>query len=121
LFLALLGMCETNALKAYRHTVGPMERYTWLCKLSKALIDNPFVEADADEAGPSRRPAADGECGNLVYYNHHFKCAACKASTHWKCRCGYPVCRAGNETAKKGKQAPKCDGYYRHIQFGDGA
>ena len=30
LFLALLGMCETNALKAYRRSVGEMERYTWL-------------------------------------------------------------------------------------------
>lgn len=30
MFLALLGMCEVNAMNAYRMTVGPMERYAWL-------------------------------------------------------------------------------------------
>ena len=43
LFLALFGMCETNALKAYRQTVGPITRYAWLAALSDALINNPYV------------------------------------------------------------------------------
>lgn len=43
MFLALLGMCDTNALKAYRHTVGPMPRYEWLVLLSDKLINNPFL------------------------------------------------------------------------------
>ena len=43
LFLALLGMCETNALKAYRHTVGPVSRYEWLVMLSDKLINNPLL------------------------------------------------------------------------------
>ena len=30
LFLALLGMCEVNALNAYRATVGEISRYEWL-------------------------------------------------------------------------------------------
>jgi hypothetical protein len=42
-FLAMLGMCETNALNAYRTEVGPVDRYTWLVKLSHALIYNPEV------------------------------------------------------------------------------
>ena len=42
-FLAVLGMCETNALMAYRQEVGEMSRYEWLAKLSEALIENPWV------------------------------------------------------------------------------
>jgi hypothetical protein len=119
LFLALLGMCETNALKAYRRTVGPMTRYAWLCKLSHALVNNPFVEgAEAQEAGPSNRIGT--QCGNMVYFEHHRKCANCGVSTHWMCLCGYAVCRAGHADTK-GKQAAKCDGYFRHIAFGEGA
>ncbi len=33
-FLALLGMCETNAMNAYRMEVGHIERFVWLSKLS---------------------------------------------------------------------------------------
>ena len=33
LVLSLLGMCETNALKAYRKCVGTMDHYSWLVKL----------------------------------------------------------------------------------------
>lgn len=43
MFLALLGMCETNAMKAYRYTVGPVGRYDWIELLSEALINNPYV------------------------------------------------------------------------------
>lgn len=118
LFLALLGMCETNALKAYRRTVGPMTRYAWLCKLSDKLINNPFLEvAEAAEAGPSRPMGM--ECGNLVYFEHHRRCANCGASTHWMCPCGYAVCRSGDRDTK-GKQAAKCDGYFRHLALGEG-
>ena len=52
LFLALLGMCENNALHSYRKCVGPMDRYSWLVKLSDKLINNPYLDANAP--GPSR-------------------------------------------------------------------
>lgn len=120
LFLALLGMCETNALKAYRKTVGPMQRYTWLCKLSDALINNPYVVDVNDEAGPSNAVRDTGECGNLVYFEHHRACMNCKASTHWKCPCGYAVCRAGVPVMAKNKQSTNCDGYFKHITQGVG-
>ena len=42
-FLAILGMCETNAQNAYRAEVGPIDRFTWLAKLAEALIHNPDV------------------------------------------------------------------------------
>lgn len=42
-FLAILGMCEVNALNAYRAEVGPIDRFTWLAKLSEKLIYNPEV------------------------------------------------------------------------------
>ena len=69
MFLAILGMCETNAQNAYRATVGPITRYEWLVKLSDKLIHNSFLEesaaapaaaADDVEAGPSRT----ARCGN---------------------------------------------------------
>lgn len=43
LFLALIGMCEVNALNAYRATVGPMTRYEWLMQLQEKLINNPWI------------------------------------------------------------------------------
>lgn len=54
MFLAMLGMCETNAQNAYKE-VGPVERYQWLNMLANKLINNPWVE---EEAGPSPPPAA---------------------------------------------------------------
>lgn len=48
LFLALLGMCETNALKTYRKCVGPVTRGKWLCMLSHALVNNPFQVVEPD-------------------------------------------------------------------------
>lgn len=119
MFLALLGMCETNALKAYRHTVGPMQRYEWLWVLSEKLINNPYLEVEEssgedDEAGPSGEDA----CGNQVYFEHHFQCSVCKSSTHWKCGCGYPCCRAGVPGKAPLKSAPKCDAYFRHVRGG---
>ena len=55
MFLACLGMCETNALHAYRKVVGPITRYEWLVKLSDALINNPWMESASEDeaAGPS--------------------------------------------------------------------
>ena len=95
-----------------------MTRFAWLCKLSDALVNNPFVEAPAvPEAGPSA--PLGHSCGNLVYFEHHRRCANCGVSTHWMCECGYAVCRAGAVTPK-GKQAAKCDGYFRHIAYGEG-
>lgn len=133
-FLALLGMCETNALKAYRHEVGPMTRFAWLMHLSDRLINNPYIGAgegtgDGEEgdggAGPSSRP----ECGNQEYVDWTAKCQACGVLTHWMCACGYVVCRAGVSTMPtkgKGKKpyAKKCSGYYEHIRdrlVGDGS
>lgn len=43
MFLAILGMCETNAMKAYRATVGPISRFEWLCMLADKLINNPYL------------------------------------------------------------------------------
>lgn len=76
MFLAILGMCETNAMKAYRKEVRPITRFEWLCLLADKLINNPYLAtADdqdrGDEAGPSTHT---GECGNQVYMNHHAKC-----------------------------------------------
>jgi hypothetical protein len=115
MFLALLGMCETNALKAYRHTVGPMPRYEWLVLLSDKLINNPFLEKSSDEES-SAEESGDDECGNLEYYQHHMKCAECGASTHWRCPCGYACCRAGAPATKPVASAKKCSAYYRHIR-----
>ena len=82
LFLALLGICETNALKAYRKCVGDMERYTWLMQLSEKLINNPFLPR-SDAPGPSTAVGnTDGECGSLVYMQYHGRCNACGVSTH---------------------------------------
>ncbi len=97
-----------------------MERYAWLQLLADKLINNPFLavdesEEESDDAGegPSTRY---GECGNQVYMEHHAKCRACGASTHWACACGYVCCRAGkSDKAPKGKQAVKCDAYFRHL------
>ncbi len=79
MFLALLGMCETNAMKAYRHHVGPITRYEWLVQLSDKLINNPYLEGVEEEAGPSTRagPSTGRQCGNLEYTNHQTKCSAC--------------------------------------------
>ena len=79
MFLAILGMCETNAMKAYRHHVGPITRYEWLVQLSDKLINNPYLEGVEEEAGPSTRagPSTGRQCGNLEYTNHQTKCSAC--------------------------------------------
>jgi hypothetical protein len=104
-FLALLGMCETNAMKAYRQTVGPITRFQWLIQLADKLINNPFIEdgaagGDAGAAGAGGAGASTGRagCGNQEYFDHHAKCRDCGASTHWMCACGYVVCRAGVST-----------------------
>lgn len=47
MFLAIFGLCETNAMKAYRSTVGPITRFKWLVELSNKLIHNPYIPADA--------------------------------------------------------------------------
>jgi hypothetical protein len=44
MFLAILGMCETNAMKAYRVVIGPIQRFEWLVMLADKLINNPFLE-----------------------------------------------------------------------------
>jgi hypothetical protein len=59
MFLAILGMCETNAMKAYRTCVGPITRFEWLVTLADKLINNPFLgmegaSAAAGAPGPSR-------------------------------------------------------------------
>ena len=125
MFLAILGMCETNAMKAYRHHVGDVKRYKWLVMLSNRLINNPWMpdepvaddRADQGGAGPS---GSRGACGNQEYMAHHAKCMACGVSTHWQCACGYICCRAGKSTLPskgKGKRpaAEKCDAYFRHL------
>ena len=44
MFLAILGMCEMNAMKAYRVVVGAIQRFEWLVMLADKLINNPFLE-----------------------------------------------------------------------------
>ena len=43
LFLSFIGICETNAMNAYSYSVGHVERYEWLSKLSDALLNNPWA------------------------------------------------------------------------------
>lgn len=65
-FLAVLGMCETNALKAYRETVGPITRHQWLIELSNRLINNPYLD-DSMEGGSGEGgagAAATQQCMN---------------------------------------------------------
>lgn len=45
IFLAILGMCETNAQNAYKAEVEHVERYQWLNKLADKLINNPWAVA----------------------------------------------------------------------------
>ena len=92
-FLALLGMCETSAMNAYRMEVGHIERFVWLSKLAHALIYNPYV-VDSD-AGIEEAECEVSEHSNLHYHNHTFKCSSCRALTHWRCGCGLALCSAG--------------------------
>jgi hypothetical protein len=43
LFLSCVGICETNAMNAYAYSVGHVERYEWLARLSDALLNNPWA------------------------------------------------------------------------------
>ena len=112
-FLAMLGMCETNALCAYRTVVGPITRYEWLVRLSDALINNPWLggeysESSEEDSGPAG--AYQGRCGNQTYTTGTAKCGGCGALTHWKCACGYRACRAGTSESKPSKPC-----YFEHL------
>lgn len=94
LFLALLGMAETNAMLAYRKAKGEIQRYEWLCMLSEALIHNVWV--DNELVGDVDAPAGGLEThNNLFYHEHHFKCSRCPRRTHYKCGCGVALCHPG--------------------------
>lgn len=108
LFLAMVGMCETNAMHAYAYSVGPVERYEWLAKLSDALLNNPWA-ADT-EAGVVVEGDED-EHSNLYYLNHAVKCTDCGRLTHWRCGCGDALCAPGR--SDKLHRGP-C--YYSHIR-----
>ena len=63
MFLAILGICETNAMKAYRTCVGPITRFEWLVMLADKLINNPFLgmeEASAAAGAPGPARATPG-------------------------------------------------------------
>lgn len=95
MFLAMLGMCETNAQNAYKKVVGPVERYTWLTMLSDKLINNPWY-VDDNAAGPSTIPPVDSfGCGNYVRLRGQCKCSVCSKKTQWRCKCGANICKAG--------------------------
>ena len=56
MFLAIVGMCETNAYCAFKYTTqSKMSRFDWLESLSEALLNNHWlmeeqgVGADAEE------------------------------------------------------------------------
>lgn len=52
MFLAIFGMCETNAMKAYRAALKkPMTRFQWLVELSDKLINNPYLPETGDVDG----------------------------------------------------------------------
>lgn len=121
--MAIFGLCETNAMKAYRTTVGPIPRFRWLSDLADRLIHNPYVVSeveggDGGEAaggtgaggmGAGAGPSTSRVCGNQEYMEHHAKCRACGGSTHWMCACGYICCRSGKTfkaTTSKGKRTP---------------
>lgn len=110
-FLAMIGMCETNALMAYRYEVGPIERYSWLCKLADALIHNEW--ARDDEAGLEvEEEVADITLHqNLHYLNHTVRCDACGRLTHWRCGCTKALCHPG--VSEKIQRGP-C--YFNHIR-----
>jgi hypothetical protein len=110
MFLALLGMCETNAMNAYMHTTKTtVTRFEWLLKLSEALINNPWYESDAHEV-PEPSTRRSGVCGNQVYNLHRQKCAACAKLTQWECGCGVALCRAGSSA---GNPLGPC--YFEHL------
>ena len=58
MFLAILGMCKTNAMKAYRTCVGPVTRFEWLVMLADKLINNPFLKAEEASADVGPHGAA---------------------------------------------------------------
>lgn len=102
LFLALLGMCEVNALNAYRAEVGEMERYKWWAHMSDALIHNPYLgESSHDD---SEVPAPAFECGNQVYAGTNQACWQCRAQQKWRCACGVSCCRAGDNQKEGAKR-----------------
>ena len=113
MFLAMLGLYETNALMAYRYTIGFMERFEWLLKLADALNNNPWIGEDPDNASDSdadadRAPKA--KCGNQVYFTAAAKCHDCGTKTHYKCGCGVRCCRAGGYDPKAAKAC-----YFKHL------
>lgn len=111
MFLAVLGMCETNAHNAYKHEVGPVERYQWLNMLADKLINNPWY-AEGDVAGPSAPPPPGGAtCGNYVRLTGQVRCGICQKKTQWRCQCGESVCRAGTSQDRAGD-----DCYFRHLR-----
>ena len=110
-FLAMLGMCETNAMHAYRHSVGPMSRYEWLAKLSDELLNNPWVE-DAN-AGVIDCDGGQDVHANLHYFNHAMKCSACDRLTHWRCGCNLALCSPG--TSDRLKRGPCYSSHLRDV------
>ena len=113
MFLAVLGMCETNALNAYRATVGPMERYAWLNALADKLIHNPWLEEEEDVvmSQPMQFQPQAVECGLQYRLNGRAKCEVCGALSQWRCPCGFTCCRATTS-----ESAPSTDCYFRHIR-----
>ena len=107
--MALLGFCETNAMKAYRVSHGKIERFQWLVKLSKVLIDNPYLTKESSDDEGSNDTGI-GECGNLDYCEHRGKCYSCDAWTHWRCPCGTWCCRAGSSN-----KLTRCPAYFAHV------
>lgn len=110
LFLAILGMCETNAFNAYKYVKGDLTRYEWLVRLSHALLNNPWVEAPAREPRAAPVVPSATPCGNQVYTLHRVNCATCGKKSQWKCGCGKHFCRSGTSDGN-----PLLPCYFNHL------
>lgn len=106
-FLAMLGMCETNAMNAYRYSVGPIERFEWLAKLANALIYN---DAATDTDAGVQEADISVHC-NLHYIKSTAKCTMDGRLTHWRCGCGEALCAPG-----KSDKLDRGPCYYDHVR-----
>lgn len=109
-------MCETNALHAYRATVGPITRYAWWVKLADKLVNNPYLtNTEEDNSSDEEIAQEESACGNQWYAGTNAACVGCGHPQKWRCRCGVSCCRAGQSDTDAKKRAKKCPAYFDHL------